>query len=235
MSKPPSPDHPQRHAPLRSFGRMRGRKLSPRQAHLMQELLPRVEVSVLPDTRIDPLDLMPSATSVHFEIGFGGGEHLAASAQKRPETLHIGAEPFEEGVAKLLAAVDADRLANVRIVAGDARPVLDALVPGCLDRLVILFPDPWHKARHTKRRLIQPAFLDAARSALKPGGELRFATDWADYADHTLHLLNTHPGFFWRAVDSASWNEPPADHVTTRYETKQLGDCPPVFLQFEAV
>jgi tRNA (guanine-N7-)-methyltransferase len=172
---------------------------------------------------------------VHFEIGFGGGEHLAASAKRWPEVLHIGAEPFEEGVAKLLTAVDADNLPNVRVIAGDARPVLDRLVHACLDRLVILFPDPWHKARHAKRRLIQPAFLNAARAALKPGGELRFATDWADYADHTLAMINADPRFEWHAQDHTDWHQPPEDHVTTRYETKKLGDCPPVFLRFLAI
>ncbi|MCU0882635.1 MAG: tRNA (guanosine(46)-N7)-methyltransferase TrmB [Hyphomonadaceae bacterium] len=228
-------DHPKRHEPLRSYGRMRGRKLSPRQAELFGTLLPEIELTVQPGVQLEPTTLVPAATSVHFEIGFGGGEHLAASARRRPDTLHIGAEPFEEGVAKLLTVIDSEQLGNIRIIPGDARPFLSALAPACLDRLVILFPDPWHKARHAKRRLIQPAFVDAARQALKPGGELRFATDWADYADHTLQILTAHPGFKWLASDSNDWTRPPPDHVTTRYETKQLGDCPPVFLQFEAV
>jgi tRNA (guanine-N7-)-methyltransferase len=224
-----------RDVPLRSFGRVRGRKLSPKQQALLDDLLPQIALEAPAEGLLDPRTLMPDATEIHFEIGFGGGEHVAGSAARWRNVLHIGAEPFEEGVAKLLSAVEAERLENVRIIAGDARPVLDALVPASIDRLVILFPDPWQKARHAKRRLIQPAFLDAARRALKPGAEMRFATDWADYADHALRVINAYAGFEWMAEDASDWTHQPADHITTRYEMKGLGDCAPVFLRFVAV
>jgi tRNA (guanine-N7-)-methyltransferase len=223
-----------RDGPLRSFGRVRGRKLSPKQQALLDDLLPGISIDAPGDGLLDPRQLMPDATEIHFEIGFGGGEHVAGSAARWPHVLHIGAEPFEEGLAKLLGAVEAQRLKNVRIIAGDARPVLNTLTPASIDRLVILFPDPWQKARHAKRRLIQQAFLDSARRALKPGAEMRFATDWADYADHALRVINAHDGFEWMAEASDDWRLPPADHITTRYETKGLGDCPPVFLRFVA-
>jgi tRNA (guanine-N7-)-methyltransferase len=169
---------------------------------------------------------------VRYEIGFGGGEHLAEQAARNPSILHLGAEPFLDGVAKLLTQVDERGLCNVRVLAGDARPLLDALVPACLDRLIVLFPDPWQKARHAKRRLIQPAFLDAAANALVRGGELRFATDWESYGEEALARLIAHPAFAWTATAADDWRVAPGDHVTTRYETKGLGDCAPMFLRF---
>lgn len=230
-----TPFSPARDGPLRSFGRLKGRPLTARQQALVDGLLPRIGLPARPDIAFDPMVVMPGAQAVHFEIGFGGGEHVAGSAQARPDTLHLAAEPFIDGVAKLLTMVDELGLANVRILSDDARPLLSALVPASLDRLVILFPDPWHKARHNKRRLIQPAFLDQAARALKPGAELRFATDWAGYADWTLEALTAHPAYRWMAEAANDWRKAPPDHITTRYETKGLGDCAPVFLRFERV
>jgi tRNA (guanine-N7-)-methyltransferase len=228
----PEPDPDLRGRPLRSFGRQKGRALTARQQALMDTLLPAIALPAAPDTLFDPRALMPGASAVRYEIGFGGGEHLAAQARANPDILHLGAEPFVDGVAKLLTRVDEDGLRNVRVLHGDARPLLAALAPGSLDRLDILFPDPWHKARHNKRRLIQTAFLDDAARALRPGGELRFATDWAAYADWTLELALAHPAFDWMAARADDWRTPPPDHVTTRYETKALGDCAPLFLRF---
>src|SRR5439155_8581182 len=146
-------------------------------------LLPRVAT---PAGRFDPRALQPDATQVWLEVGFGGGEHLAEQAARRPDVLMLGAEPFLNGVASALRHIDERGLANVRLHAGDARELMAALPDASLDRLIVLFPDPWPKARHHKRRLIQPAFLDEAARLLKRGGRLRFATDWADYADWTL-------------------------------------------------
>jgi tRNA (guanine-N7-)-methyltransferase len=221
--------------PLRSFGRQKGRPMTARQQGLMDALLPTIAVPEAPPAPFDPRALMPHAQAVHFEIGFGGGEHLAARAEATPDTLHLGAEPFVDGVAKLLTRIDAQGLANVRVLHGDARPLLKALTPSSLDRLVVLFPDPWHKARHNKRRLIQRDFLDDAARALKPGGEFRFATDWAAYADWTLAMTLAHPGFDWSAERADDWRTPPPDHVVTRYQTKGLGDCAPIFLRFTRV
>jgi tRNA (guanine-N7-)-methyltransferase len=223
---------PKPHGPLRSYGRIKGRALSPLQEELLENLLPKIAIPAEPESELDPLSFWADAKSVVFEIGFGGGEHLIGQAKANPDTLYLGAEPFLEGVAKALTAINSHELTNVRLLASDARPVLAALKPRSLDRLVILFPDPWHKNRHNKRRLIQQDFLEDAHAALKPGGELRFASDWAGYAAWTLEKVRAHGGFDWTAEQAGDWRTPPADHITTRYEVKKLGDCAPIFLVF---
>jgi tRNA (guanine-N7-)-methyltransferase len=219
-----------RHPPLRSFGRLKSRPIKPRQAALMDSLLPSIRV---PQQPFAPLGLMPEAAEVWLEIGFGGGEHMAAQAARRPDVLVIGAEPFLNGVASALRHIDEAGLSNVRLQDGDARELLAHLPDACVARVFILFPDPWPKARHNKRRLIQPEVVAELARVLKPGGRLRFATDWADYADWTLERILASPDFRWPAERADDWRVPPADHVTTRYEEKKLGDCAPVFLDFE--
>ncbi len=214
--------------PIRTFGRIKSRPIKPLQAALMETLLPRIAT---PEGPFDPRTLKPDATEVWLEIGFGGGEHLAAQAARRPDVLFLGAEPFLNGVASALRHIDAAGLANVRLHAGDARELMDALPDASLDRLFILFPDPWPKARHHKRRLISQAFLAEAARVLKPGGPLRFATDWQDYADWTLERLIASPDFTWTADRADDWRVPPADHIPTRYEEKKLGDCAPIWLE----
>lgn len=217
------------HPPLRSFGRLKSRPIKPRQAALMDTLLPDIRV---PQQPFDPAALMPGAAEVWLEIGFGGGEHMAAQAARRPDVLILGAEPFLNGVASALRHIDEQGLKNVRLQDGDARALIDHLPDASLARAFILFPDPWPKARHHKRRLIQPETLVALARVLKPGATLRFATDWADYADWTLERVLASPDFKWPAERADDWRKPPADHITTRYEEKRLGDCAPVFLDF---
>ena len=120
---------PKPHGPLRSYGRIKGRALSPLQEDLLANLLPIIAIPAEPDGVLDPLHFWPDAQEVIFEIGFGGGEHLIGQAQSNPDTLYLGAEPFLEGVAKALSAIDAGGLTNVRLLASDARPVLKALKP----------------------------------------------------------------------------------------------------------
>jgi tRNA (guanine-N7-)-methyltransferase len=218
------------HGPLRSYGRIKSRPIKARQAGLMESLLPRIALDV---TRpIDPTALKPDAAEVWLEIGFGGGEHLAAQAGMRPDVLFLGAEPFVNGVASAVRHVEEQGLANVRILHGDARALMAALPDAGLDRVFILFPDPWPKTRHHKRRIVQTETLDDIARLLKPEGRLRFATDWADYGDWTLQRVLAHPAFAWTARRADDWRRPPADHVTTRYEDKKLGDCAPVFLDW---
>jgi tRNA (guanine-N7-)-methyltransferase len=230
MSAPDAPAHP----PLRSFGRIKSRAVKPRQAALFDTLLPMVRV---PDPKagpIDPATLMPGAAEVWLEIGFGGGEHMAAQAGRRPDVLVIGCEPFVNGVASALRHVDEGGLKNVRLHPDDGRDVVAALPDASLDRVFILFPDPWQKARHNKRRLMQPVFVAELVRALKPGGRLRFVTDWQDYADQSRALLDATRGLT-RVPDAGGDPEDrtaPADHVVTRYEEKKLGDCAPVFLDY---
>ena len=196
----------------------------------MESLLPAL---ALPEGPLDPAALAPQAREVWLEIGFGGGEHMAAQAARRPDVLFLGAEPFLNGVASALRHIEERDLANVRLLAGDARDLMAMLPDASLDRLFILFPDPWPKARHVKRRLIQPAFVAEAARLMKPEARLRFATDWADYADQALFLIGCSPRFRWVAERADDWRHPPPDHVATRYEEKRLGDCAPIWLEFE--
>jgi tRNA (guanine-N7-)-methyltransferase len=220
------------HGALRTFGRIKSRPIKPRQEALLETLLPRIAA---PREAFDPAGLMPGARAVVLEIGFGGGEHLAAQAAKAPDTLFIGAEPFLNGVASGLRHIDEQGLSNVRLHMGDARELMDLMPAASLDQVYILFPDPWPKTRHHKRRLIQVDFLQALAKLVKPGGRVRFATDWADYANWTLERFEASPAFRWQAERADDWRTPPPDHVTTRYETKKLGDCAPVFLDFVRV
>jgi tRNA (guanine-N7-)-methyltransferase len=168
-----------------------------------------------------------------LEVGFGGGEHLAAQAAAHPELRFIGVEPFLNGVASCLRHIEERGVTNVRLHNGDARDVLARLPDASLDRVDMLFPDPWPKKRHWKRRLIQADFVAELARVLNPGGEARFVTDWANYAAWTLETFTRDPRFSWAAENAADWRNPWPGHVTTRYERKRLGDCAPVWLRFE--
>ena len=217
------------HPPLRSYGRLKTRTIKPRQAALMETLLPSLRPPAGP---FDPRALMPQAAEVWLEIGFGGGEHMAAQASLHPNVLIIGAEPFQNGVASALRHIDEAGLTNVRVLDGDARELMARLPDACLDRVFILFPDPWPKTRHHKRRIVQAETVAELARLLKPGGRVRFASDWADYVDWSLERFLANPAFRWAAERADDWRMPPADHITTRYEEKRLGDCAPVFLDF---
>jgi tRNA (guanine-N7-)-methyltransferase len=217
------------HPPLRSYGRLKTRTIKPRQAALMETLLPRLRPPAEP---FDPGALMPGAAEVWLEIGFGGGEHMAAQAARAPDVLILGAEPFQNGVASALRHIDEAHLTNVRVLDGDARELMAHLPDACLARIFVLFPDPWPKSRHNKRRIVQPETVAEFARLLKPDGKLRFASDWADYVDWSLLRIAASPAFRWTAGRADDWRTPPADHITTRYEEKRLGDCAPVFLDF---
>ncbi len=218
--------------PLRTFGRTKSRTLKPRQARLLKDLLPRLAV---PEAPFDPRSLAPGAADVWLEAGFGGGEHLAGQAAAHSNVLFLGAEPFLNGQATALAQIEDRALGNVRIHAGDVRELMTRLPDACLGRMYVLFPDPWPKARHWKRRLIQPGFIAEAARLLKPGAMLRLATDWADYADWALEQVSRSPAFRWTAERADDWRTAPADHVPTRYQAKGLGDCTPLWLEFQRI
>jgi tRNA (guanine-N7-)-methyltransferase len=216
----------QAHGPIRSYGRIKSRPIKPRQAELVD-----THLAALTWRRGE--DPGAGGRPVWLEIGFGGGEHLAEQAAHNPDVLLIGAEPFTNGVASAVRHIVERGLENVRVHPGDARELLDALPANMVDRVFILFPDPWPKARHHKRRLMtEPVIAELAR-VLKPGGDLRFATDWKDYAAWTLERMERSPDFRWMAERAADWREPPPDHVRTRYEAKGLGDSPPLYLEFQ--
>jgi tRNA (guanine-N7-)-methyltransferase len=138
----------------------------------MESLLPQL---ALPDGPVDPRSLMPTAKQLWLEAGFGAGEHLAQQAARHPDALLIGAEPFVNGIAACLAHIDDAKLANVRLHHGDIRALLPRLPEGSVDRFYVLFPDPWPKTRHKKRRLVQPDFISEAARVLKPRAVLRFS------------------------------------------------------------
>lgn len=208
---------------LVSYGRRKSHKLSPNKAALMDSLLPRIAIRPAGDGEYpenQPAALAAAHQRIWVEIGFGGGEHLAEQADNNRDVLVIGCEPYIDGVAKLLLDVDARGLENVRLLPDDARLLLDALPEGSVERLFILFPDPWPKARHNKRRIVSQETLDSVARVLKQGGELRLATDHADYAEWMLEHVLAHDAFDWQAKRHEDWKTPPADWVRTRYEEK---------------
>ncbi len=214
-------DHDLSATELRSFGRRRGRKLSARQSHLLTALGPAVRPDLSRPAPADITALFSTPVSeVWLEIGFGGGEHLIAQACAHPEVGLIGCEPFEEGVVKVLTQIEADGLANIRIHPDDVRPLLRWLPAQSLARAFVLFPDPWPKMRHRKRRLVATPLLDQLARALKPGAELRLATDIGDYARTMLVALMRHPSFRWTAARPGDWRVRPGDWPQTRYEAK---------------
>lgn len=215
---------------IRSFGRTKSRILSARQQSLVDELLPRIAIPL--SGPVDPQRLMPTCEAYVLEIGFGGGEHLVGQAARVPDTGFFGIEPFINGVAKALTRIDEMKLENIRLLEGDARDVMERMPDHSLDRIFLLFPDPWPKTRHAKRRFVQPETAGQFIRLLKPGGRLRVATDVKAYADHALWILRQKPELEWIAPSASAWTQPPEDHLTTRYETKNLGDCAPVFMDF---
>lgn len=164
----------------------------------------------------------PAASKVWLEIGFGGGEHLIWQATRNPDVGLIGCEPFEDGVVKVLNAVDAEGLANVRIHADDGRPLLRLLPEAGVDRAFVLFPDPWPKKRHRKRRLVSSETVAELARILREGGELRIATDIGEYACAILQAVLGHGGFGWTAMGPDDWRNRPPDWPPTRYEAKAL-------------
>jgi tRNA (guanine-N7-)-methyltransferase len=216
------------------YGRRRGHRLRAGQAGLVDALLPRLRVALDGDGPVDPARLfVPPAAAVWLEIGFGGGEHLAWQAAANPDVGLIGCEPFVNGVAALLARIDRDGLTNIRIHDGDARHILERLAPASVARLFLLFPDPWPKRRHHKRRFVLRANLDRLARVVAPGGELRFASDSPDYVRWTLFHVHAHGAFAWTARSPRDWRTRPADWPSTRYESKALeAGRTPYYLSF---
>jgi tRNA (guanine-N7-)-methyltransferase len=188
---------------------------------LLAEALPRlaVDVSEPAPARLDTLFAAP-VSQVWLEIGFGGGEHLVWQAERHPAVGFIGCEPFLDGVVKVLAAIEERCFGNIRLHAEDARTLLKWLPPETISRVFILFPDPWPKSRHHKRRLISAPFLEALARVMKPGAELRIATDVGDYARSILLAAQASRRFYWTAEGPSDWRRRPSDWPATRYEQK---------------
>ncbi len=227
MSLNPSPD--EQHS-LRLYGRAKGHRLRPRQANLVKTLLPTLG---LPDKLSMRTDIVPDDTPLWLEVGFGSAEHLLAQAQKNPHVCHLGIEPYLNGMAKALGGVEEYNLDNVRLERGDAREILTTLPDASLDRVFILHPDPWPKKRHWKRRLVQSAFVSELARLIKPGGQLRFASDIAHYQAWALAHILDDGHFEWTAMRADDWRVAADDHAPTRYEGKaKKAGRPCVWLDF---
>ena len=202
----------------RLYGRSKGRPLRAGQAELVERLLPQLAVPT--EGEIDPVALFGDKRPLHFEIGFGGGEHLAYRADLLPDHGFIGVEPFLNGVAAALGHIRDQRLANVRLHMGDALDVLERLPDGCLRFVYLLHPDPWPKARHAKRRMINPGPLDLIASKMERGGELRLGTDDPVYCRWAMMVMGGRSDFEWLAESARDFLVRPGGWPETRYEAK---------------
>ena len=203
----------------RFYGRRAGKPLRPGRQRLVDELLPELRVDPAALTTLDALFGVPKR-AYWLEIGFGGGEHLAHMAATHPDVGIIGCEPFVNGVASLLSHIEARRLTNVRIYDDDARDLLPALPGGAFERIFLLYPDPWPKTRHHRRRFVNADNLRALAGLLADGGEFRFASDHMNYVRWTLDHVGRCDDFAWTAEGPADWRTRPADAIETRYEAK---------------
>jgi tRNA (guanine-N7-)-methyltransferase len=203
------------------FGRRKGHKLRAHQAELIEHLLPRLALDIAQPSPPALAGLFnPSTDAVRLEIGFGGGEHLIAEARAFPATGFIGCEPYVNGMAKILAQIEAHDIGNIRLFAGDATELLAWVPPHALQRIDLIHPDPWPKRRHWKRRFVQDASVAAIARALGPNGEFRFVSDIDDYCAWTLAHLRHSPDLVWTAERAADWRLPWADYTMTRYGAK---------------
>ena len=216
-------------------GRRRGRRLRGGRARLLAERLPGCEIR-LDDVAedFDPAGLFAAPPrETWLEIGFGAGEHLAWQVTSAPDVGFIGCEPWVNGVASLLPRLEQGELARVRILADDARPLLPRLRAASIARIFVLFPDPWPKRRHAARRVVQHHSVAQFARLLRPGGELRLATDDGGYLRWMLEHMDASPQFEWLARRACDWRERPADWPETRYEAKaRAAGRQPVFLRY---
>ena len=218
----------------RLYGRSSGHKLRKSQRELVEKLLPQIEV---PKGEITPQRLFGDDRPLHFEIGFGSGEHLADRADMLPDHGFIGAEPFLNGVAAALAHVRDKHLANIRLSRGDALDVLQHVPDGALSFLYLLHPDPWPKARHAKRRMANDGPIDLFAAKLRKGGEFRLATDDPTYLTWSLMIMQRHTHQFeWLAERPKDFLEPSGGWIETRYGAKSRREGRrPYYLRYRRV
>jgi tRNA (guanine-N7-)-methyltransferase len=201
------------------YGRRKGKKLRAGQADLVETLLPRLRIDL--KNTLSPETLFPiPVTQLWLEIGFGGGEHLLMQAEANPSTGFIGCEPFVNGMAKMLSAIDRDSIRNIRLYDADALHVLKHLPDASIDRLYLLYPDPWPKRRQNKRRFVSDETIALFARVLKPGGEFRFASDIDHYVGWTLERAMRSPHLLWTAKGPDDWRKPWPGWQSTRYELK---------------
>jgi tRNA (guanine-N7-)-methyltransferase len=203
------------------FGRRKGHKLRAHQADLIENLLPHLSLDIVVPSPPNLATLFdPKVEGIRLEIGFGGGEHLVAEAQAFPHVGFIGCEPYVNGMAKILGAIEANNIGNIKLFAGDAAELLAWAPAQSLSRIDLIHPDPWPKRRHWKRRFVQDATVAAMARVLKPNGEFRFVCDIDDYVAWTLKHLSRTPDFIWMAERADDWRLPWPDYTMTRYGRK---------------
>jgi tRNA (guanine-N7-)-methyltransferase len=216
------------------FGRRHGKTIRPAQAAALESGLARYRVDLATPAPADLRTLFGAEVStVRLEIGFGGGEHLLHEAHGHPQAGFIGVEPFVNGMAKAMAALAREPLGNLRVYDDDATRLLDWLPPASLSGIDLLYPDPWPKKKHWKRRFVGQANLDRFARALKPGAKFRFASDIDTYVNWTLLHCRRHGAFEWQAEEASDWNDPYPGWPGTRYEAKALREGRrPAYLTF---
>ena len=218
------------------FGRRKGHPLRAHQASLFDALLPKLAIDLSKPAPADLHALFDDVDDVRVESGFGGGEHLMAEAEGNPGTGFIGIEPFVNGMAKVLASIEERGLTNIRLHHGDATDVLAWLPPASLARFDLLYPDPWPKRRHWKRRFVQDQSVAQIARVVRPQGEFRFASDIPDYVAWTLERLIRSPHFGWTAERADDWRNPWPGFTSTRYEAKAKREGrTPCYLIFKRV
>jgi tRNA (guanine-N7-)-methyltransferase len=227
----------ERHQPRAFFGRRKGHRLRPHHARLINTLLPQLAIDLSGSVPADLRALFPLPVSeVALEIGFGGGESMIAQAQAQTRTGFIGVEPFLNGMAKALAAIEHSGLRNIRLHFDDAVNLIAWLPDASLARVDLIHPDPWPKRRHWKRRFVQDDMVVRLARILRAGGEFRFVTDVADYAAWTLQRLLRSSDFEWTAQCADDWRRSWPGFTATRYHAKaareERGSC---FLIFRRV
>lgn len=225
--------------PVRSteafYGRRKGKAFKPHQAKLYAALLPKLAIDLeqAPPENLAEL-FVHNPTSIVLEIGFGGAEHLIHRAKLHPEIGFIGCEPFINGMAKALASIEREGLSNIRLYNDDATQLLDWLPDSQIDRIDLLYPDPWPKKRHWKRRFVSQKNLSRIHKVIKSAGEFRFASDIDTYVNWTLQHTHAHGGFEWTAKKASDWHEPWEEWYSTRYEQKAIReDRPPTYMIFK--
>jgi len=221
------------------YGRFKGKSLSARQhgsLHTEFEKYSLKNISWEENSKRKKIKLSEvfNEKSVWLEIGFGGGEHLVHQAKLNPDIGFIGCEPYQNGVAKLMGKLSADPRKNIKLYDGDVRNMFDVLAKNSISKVFLLYPDPWPKKRHHRRRFVTQEFLAPLYETMKPGSILRIATDIEDYVRQALQEVPK-AGFQWLAKDASDWRDPWQDWVSTRYEIKALKEeRTPHYLTFTA-
>ena len=223
------------------YGRIKGKALRPQQLRDIEELLPKIQLDGI--TFDDNPNRMPINIESRFsgyreiwlEVGFGGGEHIVHQALANPDVAIIGCEPYINGVAMALGKIRIAGVSNIALHAGDARDLMDVLPKASIDKAFLLYPDPWPKSRHHRRRFVTPEHLEPLRAGLKDSATFRIATDIEDYVRQALQEVPD-AGFEWQAERPEDWRNAWADWISTRYEQKALREGrKPHYLTFSAI